>query len=147
MNFSNIIKLFLLSVLVSIGFMTVARAQEATEVKIKIPDTVQGVWQAIDSQTSELKKTIEAGKLNNAHQYAFAIRDLVAALLTHPDALPSDKFEEVKKQNKFVETLANRLDENGDQGDKTATETNFKKLQKVLADIRAYYKIDNEVKN
>lgn len=137
----KILSIFLFSTLLAFSFITAVNAEESAEAKTTIPATVPEIWKAIDSQTTDLKKTISENKLSEVHHYAYAIRDLVAALLTHADALPADKLDEVKKQNKFVVTIVDRLDETGDKADKPATESNFVKLQKVIGDIRSTYNV------
>lgn len=135
------LKIFFLTILLSLNLTALVYAQsnESTETTVKIPDTVAAIWQAIDNQTTELSEIIQAGKFDEVHHRAFAIRDLATALLKHPEALSADKFEQIKTQIKFIDTIADRLDKSGDAKDKTATESNFKKLQNVISDLRAYY--------
>jgi len=114
-------------------------AGEEHEDKTKIPATAEAIWQSIDEESQELSEVIEAEKLGEVHHHAFAIRDLVAALPSHSKDLPANKLSKVKANGKFVATLAERLDASGDAKDKAATESNFKKLQKVLKSIRENY--------
>ncbi len=109
------------------------------EAKIEIPATVEAIWQSIDEENQELSEVIEAGKLDEVHHHAFAIRDLVAALPSRSNALPADKLAKVKANGQFVATLAGRLDVSGDAKDMAGTESNFKKLQKILKSIRENY--------
>ena len=107
--------------------------------KASIPDSVVGIWQSIDNETAGIAQEIQAGKLGDLHQHAFAIRDLVAALPPRSASLPADKLEKVKSDAKFVATLAQRLDAAGDAKDKSASEANFQKLTSVLKSIRENY--------
>jgi len=105
-----------------------------------IPETAEGIWQAIDEHTVELGKVIQGGRLGEVHHLAFAIRDLVAALPEHSQNLPADTLAQVKGNVKFVATLAERLDTAGDANDKAGTQANFDKLKKVLDGIRVNYR-------
>jgi len=129
----------LLLVAFAIRMVPMASAEEAEEAKIKIPDTVPAIVQAIKTQEDELDQMVTAGKLTHVHEAAFAIRDLVNALVDKSGDLPADKISKVKANSKFVAALADRLDKSGDANDKAATSMNFKKLQSVLDQILTLY--------
>lgn len=120
-------------------FNPLVHAAEEAETRVQIPATSAAVWRAIDKETELLDALIKAGKFEEVHHRAFAIRDLVAALPARSGALPSDKLAKVKTNVQFVATLAQRLDATGDAKDKAGTASNFKKLQGVLSAIRADY--------
>jgi len=105
----------------------------------EIPETAEGIWQAIDQHAAELEKVIQGGMLDKVHHLAFAIRDLAAALPEHSQGLPADKLAQVKGSVKFVATLAERLDTTGDANDMAGTRANFDKLKEVLDGMRASY--------
>lgn len=134
-------KAALLGVLLAIAvlFNPPAQASDEAGAKRVIPTTAEGIWQSIDKETKELAVVIQAGKLDEVHHHAFAIRDLVAALPAHSGNLSTDKLAQVKTNSQFVGTLAERLDATGDAKDKVATEANFEKLQKVLKSIKENY--------
>lgn len=100
-----------------------------------IPDTADAIWQAIDQHKTELKATIDSGSLGEVHHHAFAIRDLVAALPTHSPTLPPEDKAKLDSEVKFVTTLASRLDESGDAGDKAGAQANYDQLVTVLNGI------------
>ena len=110
-------------------------APEADATPTAIPDTADGIWQAIDKHRVELKATIERGSLGEVHHHAFAIRDLVAALPAHSPTLPAEDQAKLADDVKFVATLASRLDETGDAGDKAGSQANYDKLVAVLNGI------------
>ncbi len=110
-----------------------------TTVKIVIPATLEGLWQAIDAKTTELKKSIDTSALDQVHHEAYAIRDLVAVLPGKSSALPPERLAKVKAGVKFVATLTERLDATGDAKDAAGTKQNFEKLTTVLASLRANY--------
>ena len=116
-----------------------ALAAEKAEAPVAIPATAPAIWQAIDQQTAALGQAIQTGAFGEVHHRAYAIRDLVLALPVHSSALPPDKLAKVKANLPFVATLAQRLDVTGDAKDRPGTESNFRKLQQVLAAIRANY--------
>jgi len=51
-----------------------------THGKVKVPDTLEGIWKEIHHHHQELKDTVKATKLAEVHEHAFAIRDLGKAL-------------------------------------------------------------------
>lgn len=116
----------------------VTQAAETTE-KVVIPATLEGLWQAIDAKSAELKKTIDSGALDQVHHEAYAVRDLVAGLPGKSGALPAENLAKVKASVKFVATLAERLDATGDAKDAAGTKQNFEKLTTVLASLRANF--------
>lgn len=110
-------------------------APAAEAAPVAIPGTADGIWQAIDEHSAELKSTIESGSLGEVHHHAFAIRDLVAALPAHSPTLPAEDQAKLEGEVKFVATLASRLDETGDASDKAGSQANYDKLVAVLNGI------------
>ena len=138
----SILKAIGLSLALAGGLVTAVTlptsAAETTE-KTVIPATLEGVWQAIDAKSTDLKKTIDMGDLEEVHHHAFAIRDLVAALPGKSSALSAENLAKVKTGVKFVATLAERLDASGDAKDAAGTKQNFERLTTLLASLRANY--------
>ena len=110
-------------------------AAETEAAPLVIPDSADAIWEAIDKHSAELKSTIESGSLGEVHHHAFAIRDLVAALPAHSPTLPAADQAKLEGEVKFVTTLASRLDETGDAGDKAGSQENYDKLVAVLNGI------------
>ena len=108
---------------------------EAEGASLQIPDTADGIWQAIDQQSAALKASIQSGSLKDVHHMAFAIRDLVAALPAHSPTLPAEDQSKLQGEVKFVATLADRLDATGDANDKAGAQANYDKLVTVLNGI------------
>jgi hypothetical protein len=139
-SFKFILQIFLASfVLVASLSFSIAYADDSADAKLIIPATTDAIWKAIDEQTTALDKIIKDNHLNEVHHHAFAIRDLVNGLLTHPETLSPDQLVQVKANAKFVDNLAQRLDASGDAKDKDATTENFLKLQKILTTIHSSY--------
>ena len=129
-----------LSVSVAIvGFALAAEEHEHKEGKEAILATITGIWQEVKEHEEELGKIIAVKKLNEVHEVAFEIRDMVNALPDKSMDLPADKLAKVKSNAKYVADIAERLDESGDAGDQAVTEANFKKLQDILKTIEAQY--------
>jgi hypothetical protein len=97
--------------------------------KIKIPETVEGIFKAIGEQHHHLTETVKNKKLADVHQIAFAIRDLANAL---PAKAPADKKKQVEGTVKNIAKLAEDLDKTGDAGNQAGTEANLKKLDGIL---------------
>lgn len=112
---------------------TMAAEEEAAP--LAIPDTADGIWQAIEQHSAELKATIANGPLSEVHLHAFAIRDLVAGLPARSPTLPAEDQAKLEGEVKFVATLATRLDETGDAGDQAGSQANYDKLVTVLNGI------------
>lgn len=100
--------------------------------KMQIPDTLDGIWKEIHKHHQELGETIKAKKLGDVHHHAFAIRDLAKAL---PAKVPAEHKKHIENLVKRVSQIAEDLDQSGDAGDQAKTETNCKKLDKVLKDM------------
>ena len=120
-------------------FNLLAQAAEKSDAVTPIPTTSEAIWKSIDKETEQLSAVIQAGKLDEVHHHAFAIRDLIAALPARSGNLPADKLAQVKANGKFVATLAERLDATGDAKDKAGTESAFQKLKNVLKTLRENY--------
>ena len=82
-----------------------AKGPERGGGRATIPNTVAGIWHDVKAHEDELGTLIAGKNLENVHEVAFAIRDLV-------NALPA----------KFVADLAHRLDKSGDAKDQAGTE-------------------------
>jgi hypothetical protein len=108
-----------------------------TETATAIPETVDGLWKAIDAKRSELAAVATNGDLSQAHHLAYAIRDLVAALPAKSSSLSADDQAKLRNNVKFVATLAERLDASGDAGDRAATQANYEKLAALLTAMKA----------
>lgn len=128
----------LLALVASAPMLSVASAEEEGS-KVKIPETLSGVWQEVKSHEEQLGKTIADKKLESVHESAFAIRDLVSALPDKSKDLAPEKLTKLNADVKFVAALAGRLDESGDSKDQAGTEANFKKLQSLLDQIESLY--------
>lgn len=139
----RIVLVTLLGVALGIARLPVAWAaaeeHEHNEGKMKMPDTVAGIWSEVKEHEEQLGKIIADKKLDKVHEVAFEIRDMVNTLPDKSKDLAADKLAKVKSNAKFVADIADRLDKSGDANDQAGTEANFKKLQGFLKTIEAQY--------
>lgn len=110
-------------------------APMAEGVPMAIPATADAIWVEINKHAGELKATIAGGDLKEVHHHAFAIRDLVAALPSHSPKASTEDQAKLDSDIKFVSTLADRLDQSGDAGDKAGAQASFDQLTTVLTGI------------
>lgn len=106
--------------------------------KVKIPDTVEGIFKAIHEDHMELAETVKNKKLADVHHHAFAIRDLANAL---PAKTAADKKKQVEGTVKNIAKLAGDLDESGDANDQAKTEANLKKLDGLIKVLETQFGI------
>src|SRR6266700_7496665 len=78
--------------------------------KVKVPDTLDGIWKDTHHHHQEIKDTVKAGKLGEVHEHAFAIRDLAKAL---PSKIPSEHKKHAEGMVRKVSQLAADLDKSG----------------------------------
>lgn len=100
-------------------------------------NTAAGIWQQIDEERSELGKVVAAGSLEQVHQRAFAIRDLVAALPGVSQSLPAGAQSQLASGAKSVADEAEALDTAGDAGDLDATQKGLAALDATLTELRS----------
>lgn len=103
----------------------------------KIPATNEGIWQEITKQQGKLAKVVAEKDLGEAHDHAFAIRDLVKAL---PARVPAENKTKTEEASKEITKLAADIDKSGAAMAQKATEANVKKLDAAIAALRTYLK-------
>jgi hypothetical protein len=101
--------------------------------KVKVPDTLNGIWDEIHHQHKALTETVSAHKLADVHQHAFAIRDLAKAL---PSKVPAEHKQHITMMVKKLSQQAEDLDKAGDAGDQAKTEANLKKFDATLKEMK-----------
>lgn len=106
--------------------------------KIKIPDTVEGIFKGIHEHHTELAEVVKNKKLDEVHHLAFGIRDLAKALPAK--ASPAQK-KRVEAAVRKIAVLAEDLDTSGDAGDQTKTEANLKQFDAVLKALQTEFGI------
>jgi hypothetical protein len=130
--------------------VTVATAQENKDKKpapkesgeshshfTKIPATADEIWVAIRKQQGKLATTVEKKDLGEAHDFAFAIRDLVKAL---PQKLPAEQKAAAEKSAKDIAGIAAEIDKAGAAGAQKATEAGVKKMNAAVEALEKKFK-------
>ncbi|NOT32807.1 MAG: hypothetical protein HOP12_01420 [Candidatus Eisenbacteria bacterium] len=96
---------------------------------------------AILEQLGQVRKTlasaIEAGRLDEVHQHAFDVRDLVVALHERAQGLDAAAAKRLDTISETVKQLAIQLDVAGDAGDLGRTRTHFAAFEAALDGIGA----------
>ena len=100
----------------------------------KIPAAVPEIWKKIHQQQAELIKTVAKKDLGEAHDHAFAIRDLVKAL---PSKVAAEHKAAAEAGVKEIRKLAADIDKSGAAGAQKATEANVKKMGDAILALQA----------
>ena len=100
----------------------------------KIPATIGEIWRALDGHQAQLETTVADKKLADAHDYAFAIRDLVAGLA---GKVPEEKRATVEASAKQVAEIAASIDKSSKAGAQKTTEANVKAITSALKALRS----------
>ena len=95
----------------------------------KIPATVPEIWKEIHKQQAELVSTVKKKDLGEAHDHAFAIRDLVKAL---PAKVAAEHRAKAEAGAKDITRLAAAIDNSAAAGAQKATEANVKKMGEAI---------------
>ena len=103
----------------------------------KIPATVEGIWKEIHKQQGKLTDTVAKKDLGEAHDHAFAIRDLVKAL---PGKVAADNKTKAEEGAKEIAKFAADIDKSGAAGAQKATEENVKKMGAAIKALEAKLK-------
>jgi hypothetical protein len=102
----------------------------------KLPATAAGIWAAIDRQQANLADTIAAKNMEDAHDHAFALRDLAQGLLAHA---PAARQPELKPIVSTITLLATAIDSSSAADAQAATEANARALADALKALRAAF--------
>ena len=100
----------------------------------KIPATVPEIWKKIHQQQAELIKTVAKKDLGEAHDHAFAIRDLVKAL---PFKVSAEHKSSAEAGAQEIRKLAADIDKSGAAGAQKATEASVKKLGEAIVALQS----------
>lgn len=103
----------------------------------RIPATVEEIWKKIHEQQKKLADVVARKDLGEAHDHAFAIRDLVKAL---PEKIAAEHKATAEASSKEITQLAADIDKSGAAGAQKATEENVKKMTAAIAALEAKLK-------
>ena len=96
-------------------------------------------WSGILADRKSLLETIKSGKLSEAHELAFSIRDGVVTLPYKSSGLAPIKQKSLIVQVKNVAAIAENIDKYADAGNAAKTRIEYAKLTKALDTIEALY--------
>jgi len=132
-----------LSIAATPGVRAAQAAHEEHEgkegVEEKAPDSLAAVWDEIKEHQEELHGVIQAGKLDDVHHHAFALRDMVMLLPKFSSSLSADQSAKLKTWSDGVADSASKLDEYGDAGDKASTEKEVKRMDTLVSSLEKLY--------
>ncbi|MEO6182234.1 MAG: hypothetical protein ABIP71_03855 [Verrucomicrobiota bacterium] len=100
----------------------------------KIPATVEEIWTAIHKQQGKLVNVVAQKDLGEAHDHAFAIRDLVKAL---PEKVPAENKTKAEAGAKKIAKIAADIDKAGAAQAQKATEANVKKMSEAIIALQS----------
>jgi hypothetical protein len=103
----------------------------------KIPATVTEIWAEIHKQQTKLAATVEKKDLGEAHDHAFAIRDLVKAL---PEKIAAENKTKAEEGAKEIAKIAAEIDKTAAARAQKATEANVKKMATAVTALEAKLK-------
>jgi len=98
--------------------------------------TIPEIWTQIAGEQTKLTAAIQNGQLKDVHHLAFGIRDLVVALADKAKAASPASAAKLDGMVAQVKASATKLDELGDAGNLSGTQTEYAKLQTVLGAIK-----------
>jgi hypothetical protein len=101
--------------------------------------TPAAIWKEVTKHALQLDKSIQAKKLGDVHEHAFAVRDYVKMLPAKSTRLSAATKAKLTKGVGTVTSLASELDEAGDSGKQAETEALNKKMHTVLNAIKGLY--------
>lgn len=99
-------------------------------------------WGGILADRKALGEIIKTGKLSEAHEIAFAIRDAVVTLPYKSGALTADKKKALQTQVAQVASIAENIDKYADAGSAAKTKAEYARLTKSLNAIEKLYPAD-----
>lgn len=99
----------------------------------KIPATTEEIWKEIHKQQGKLSTVVAKKDWGEAHDHAFAIRDLVKALPLKVAAEVKTKTEESAKE---IAKIAANIDKSSAAKAQKATEANVKKMDEAILTLQ-----------
>jgi hypothetical protein len=99
----------------------------------KVPASAAAIMEEIQKQQALLIKTVDDKKLEDAHDYAFAIRDMVQALVTK---VPEAKKKDVEVAAGKIAQVAADIEKSAAAGAQKTTEANVKSMGGALKTLK-----------
>lgn len=106
------------------------------EGKMKIPDKATEILKAVDEHVRELDEVVAGGKLDQVHELAFSVRDMLAALPEKLHELPKDVSTTLDTSLGKIRQQAELLDKYGDSGNAAQTKAVLVKFKAEIDSIK-----------
>ena len=101
----------------------------------KIPNTVAGIFEEVDTNVARLDNVIQTGSLAQVHGLAFWIRDLLNAL-DKAEGVPAENKAKLQMSLKRLQSYADLLDRYGDSGQAEQTKGVYVRFTEEIKTVR-----------
>jgi hypothetical protein len=129
--------LLTLTTVLACGQAAKEKSRETHSHFTKIPAAVADIWKEIHKQQARLVSTVAKKDLGEAHDHAFAIRDLVKAL---PGKIAPENKTAAEAAAKEITKLAAEIDRSGAARAQKATEAGVKQMGEAVLALEAKLK-------
>lgn len=106
------------------------------EEKMEIPDTAEMIITEVDKHMEALDTVVAGGKLDQVHEIAFSVRDMLVALPGKLADLPPDVAVSLETALGKIQQQAELLDKYGDSGNAAQTGTVLGKFKAEIEGIK-----------
>ncbi len=106
----------------------------------KVPATVADILKEIEKQQTRLEKIVADKKLPDAHDHAFAIRDLAKSLVAK---VPAAKKADVEQAAKKITEVAAAIDKSSAAGAQKTTESNAAAMGRAIKTLKTIVSHDH----
>jgi hypothetical protein len=113
-----------------------AHASETTSKTVAIPATVAGIFDEVTKSLATLDKLVAAKDLDNVHEQAFTVRDLLLALPDKAKGLSEEAKASLTASLARIKQQAGLLDKYGDAGDAAQVKAVLAKFKEEIEKIK-----------
>jgi hypothetical protein len=110
---------------------------EHTAEKAPMPDTIEGVWQAIHEHHGELQSAVNTSQFKDVQTHAGMIGDLAKHLV---ELTPSDQKATVESGVNKITPALDELKSSAETGSETVMKTHFKEFEAALKQLEQQMK-------
>ena len=110
-----------------------AQPEHGHEHTTKIPESIADRMKEIEKQQVRLTKAVADEYLEDAHDYAFAIRDLAKSLV---DKVPDAKKTDIEQAATKIATIAADIDRSSAAGAQKTTESNVRAMGNAIKTLQ-----------
>ncbi len=113
-----------------------ADGHDTHEGKMEVPDSAEAIMAEVDEHLELLDNVVADGKLDQVHEIAFMVRDMLVGLPGKLDALPTDVSASLETALGKIRQQAELLDKYGDAGNAAQTKTVLTKFKSEIEGIK-----------